>query len=81
MCETSLRRIFIPLFQQLKEFRGHLAIWNYQLREKVKQCGMHGFGLFKRGYDIVQMGAKRLEKFWQHGILDLFDQAEKERQL
>jgi hypothetical protein len=30
MCETSLRRIFIPLFQQLKEFRGHLAIWNYQ---------------------------------------------------
>ena len=31
MCETSLRRIFIPLFQQLKEFRGHLAIWNYQL--------------------------------------------------
>jgi transposase len=26
-----LRRIFIPLFQQLKEFRGHLAIWNYQI--------------------------------------------------
>ena len=31
MCETSLRRIFIPPFQQLKEFRGHLAIWNCQL--------------------------------------------------
>ena len=30
MCETSLRRIFIPPFQQLKEFRGHLAIWNCQ---------------------------------------------------
>jgi hypothetical protein len=31
MCETSLRRIFIPPFQQLKEFRGHLAIWNCQI--------------------------------------------------
>src|SRR6266853_1017371 len=38
MCETSLRRIFIPPFQQLKEFRGHLAIWNCQLTEDTILC-------------------------------------------
>jgi hypothetical protein len=39
MCETSLRRIFLPLFQQLKEFRGHLAIWNYQFTAEVWTLG------------------------------------------
>jgi len=42
MCETSLRRIFIPPFQQLKEFRGHLAIWNCQMMtgRPVRQTGV-----------------------------------------
>ena len=42
---------------------------------------MQGFGLCKRGYDIVKMGSHRWQKFRQYGILDLFDQAKKERQL
>ena len=42
---------------------------------------MDGFGLFKRGYDIVKMGSNRLKQFRQHGIIDLFDQTEQEREL
>ena len=51
------------------------------MRYEVKQFGMYGCRLLKRGYDLVKMGAKWLQKFLQHRIIDLFDQAEKERQL
>ncbi len=51
------------------------------LRQQAKKFGMHGFGLSNRGEDIVQMGAKRLQQFWQHRSIDLFDQAAQEPQL
>ena len=54
---------------------------SYLLRYKVKQFDMQGFGLCKRGYDIVKMGANGVKKFRQHRSIDLFDQAEKEHEL
>lgn len=50
------------------------------LRDKGKQCGMPGFGLCKRGEDIVEMGANGVKQFRQHRLIDLFDQAEKEHE-
>ena len=41
---------------------------------------MPGFGLFKRGEDIVEMGANGVKQFRQHRLIDLFDQAEKEHE-
>jgi len=52
----------------------------YRLRDKGKQFGMKGCGLLKRGHDIVKMRSNRFQQFRQHGILDLFDQAEQARQ-
>jgi hypothetical protein len=54
---------------------------SYLLRYKGKKFDMHGFGLFKRGEDLVKMGANGGKKFRQHRIIDLFDQAEKDHQL
>jgi hypothetical protein len=51
---------------------------SYLLRYKGKQCDMQGFGLVKRGSDLVKMGTDGVTQFRQYRIIDLFDQAEKE---
>lgn len=51
------------------------------VRSPVTQGGMQGCGLCTRREDSVQRGSNRLKKLPEHGISDLFDQAEQERQL
>ena len=60
--------------------RQHQCIY-CRLRDKVKKFGMEGFGLFKRGSALVKMGSNRLKQFRQPGIIDLFEQTEKECEL
>jgi hypothetical protein len=54
---------------------------SYLLRDKVKKCARPGFGLCKRGEDLVKMGAQGVKEVRQHRISALFDQTAKERQL
>jgi hypothetical protein len=50
-------------------------------RDKGKQCGMEGCGLFNRGEALVKMGSHRLKPFRQHGIIDLGAQTAQECEL
>src|SRR5207244_5052988 len=54
---------------------------SYLLRDKITECAMDGFSLCQRGEDLVKMGANGVQKFRQHRLIDLVDQAAREPQL
>ena len=54
---------------------------SHLLGDKLKQGDVQGFSLFKRDQDIVKMGAKGVQKFRHHRLIDLCDQVKQERQL